>query len=55
MKSAIASFISATQRFLEEKFKFEGTLAFLITADEEGIAEFGTKSVVKWLKKKKKN
>lgn len=55
MKSAIASFISATQGFLEEKkFKFEGTLAFLITADEEGLAEFGTKSVVKWLKKKRK-
>ena len=27
----------------------------LFTADEEGEAEFGTKSVIKWLKKKKIN
>ncbi len=55
MKSAIASFISATQKFLEERnYKFNGTLAFLITADEEGVAEFGTKSMIKWLINKKK-
>ena len=55
MKTAIASFIVATLEFLEEKNSiFNGTISFLLTADEEGEAEFGTKSVVKWLKNKKK-
>ena len=54
MKSAIASFVVAAIRFLDENnLKFNGTLSLLLTADEEGDAEFGTKSVVKWLKKKK--
>ncbi len=54
MKTAVASFIVASMRFLEKKnFSFNGTLSILLTADEEGEAEFGTKSVVKWLKKKK--
>ena len=34
------------------KNKFNGSLSFLLTADEEGEADFGTKSVVNWLKKK---
>ena len=55
MKTAVASFIIAALNFLEEKkFAFKGTLSFILTADEEGEAEFGTKSVIKWLKKKKK-
>jgi len=54
MKTAIASFIIATITFLEKKkFVFNGTLSFILTADEEGDAEFGTKSVIEWLKKKK--
>lgn len=55
MKTAVASFIIAALNFLEEKkFAFKGTLSFILTADEEGEAEFGTKSVIKWLKIKKK-
>ncbi len=55
MKTAIASFIVATNKFLEENNScFNGTLSFLLTADEEGEAEFGTKSVIEWLNKKKK-
>ncbi len=55
MKTAIASFIVATMNFLEEKQSvFNGTLSILLTADEEGEAEFGTKSVIKWLKKNNK-
>lgn len=55
MKTAIASFIVATNKFLKENNScFNGTLSFLLTADEEGEAEFGTKSVIKWLEKKKK-
>ncbi len=54
MKSAIAAFIFSSDQFLKEnKYSFNGKISFLITADEEGEAEFGTKSVVNWLKKKK--
>ena len=56
MKTAIAAFIAASMDFLEKNgSKFRGTIAMLFTADEEGEAEFGTKSVIKWLKKKKIN
>ena len=55
MKTAIASFMVAAEIFLEEnKFAFDGTISFLITSDEEGEAEFGTKSLIKWIKSKKK-
>ena len=55
MKTAISSFMIATEIFLEEnKFAFDGTISFLITSDEEGEAEFGTKSLIKWIKSKKK-
>ena len=55
MKTAISSFMVATEIFLEEnKFAFDGTISFLITSDEEGEAEFGTKSLIKWRKSKKK-
>ncbi|MBS91868.1 MAG: succinyl-diaminopimelate desuccinylase [Rickettsiales bacterium] len=50
MKSAIAAFIFSTFKFLDDsKELFKGTLSFLITADEEGDADFGTKKVVEWL------
>ncbi len=54
MKSAIAAFIFSSIKFLEENnYLFNGKLSFLLTADEEGDADFGTKCVVKWLKKKR--
>ena len=54
MKSAIAAYISAVINFLKNKdFKFNGSISFLLTADEEGEAFFGTKKVVEWLEKKK--
>ena len=54
MKSAIAAYISAVINFLKKKnFKFNGSISFLLTADEEGEAFFGTKKVVEWLEKKK--
>ena len=56
MKTAIAAYISSSLNFLSEfKHSFDGSLSFLITADEEGDAVFGTKSVVEWIKKKNKN
>ena len=55
MKTAIASFMVASEIFLKENnFAFDGTISFLITSDEEGEAEFGTKSLIKWIKSKKK-
>jgi len=52
MKSSIACFVSAVNKFLK-KGKFNGSISFLITGDEEGLAINGTKKVVDYLKKKK--
>jgi succinyl-diaminopimelate desuccinylase len=52
MKSSIACFVSAVNKFLK-KGKFNGSISFLITGDEEGFAINGTKKVVDFLKKKK--
>jgi succinyl-diaminopimelate desuccinylase len=55
MKTGIASFISASLKFLElKKYNFNGSLGFLLTSDEEGDAKFGTKSMIDWLRKNKK-
>ncbi len=54
MKTAIASFIVATFQYLEETNNiFNGAISFLLTADEEGDAKFGTKAMIGWLKKNK--
>ena len=53
MKSSIACFISAVDKFLKNNSKFKGSISFLITGDEEGLAINGTKKVVDYLKKKK--
>ena len=53
MKSSIACFVSAVNKFLKDKSKFNGSISFLITGDEEGYAINGTEKVVKYLKKKK--
>ena len=52
MKSSIACFVSAVNKFLK-KGKFNGSISFLITGDEEGLAINGTKKVVDYLKKRK--
>ena len=52
MKSSIACFVSAVNKFLK-KGKFNGSISFLITGDEEGFAINGTKKVVEYLKKRK--
>ena len=50
MKTAIASFIVATENFLKKNNSvFDGTISFLLTSDEEGEAEYGTKSLIKWI------
>ena len=53
MKGAIAAFISATKRFVDENPNFPGSIGFIITGDEEGVAINGTKKVVEYLRKKK--
>ena len=53
MKSSIACFVSATSKFLNTNKKFNGSISFLITGDEEGYAINGTKKVVDYLIKKK--
>ena len=52
MKSSIACFISAVNQFLKSNKKFNGSISFLITGDEEGYAINGTKKVVEYLKKR---
>jgi len=53
MKSSIACFVSAVNKFLKNKPNFKGSISFLITGDEEGLAINGTKKVVDFLKRKK--
>ncbi|MFL2889918.1 MAG: succinyl-diaminopimelate desuccinylase [Pelagibacteraceae bacterium] len=53
MKSSIACFVSAVSRYLKSNPKIKGSISFLITGDEEGVAVNGTKKVVDYLKKKK--
>ena len=53
MKSAIASWVVATNNFVSNNRKIKGSISLLITGDEEGDAINGTKKVVDYLKKKK--
>ena len=53
MKSSIACFVAAASKFLQKNRRFNGSISFLITGDEEGYAINGTKKVVDYLNKKK--
>ena len=50
MKTAIACFVVAAERYLAAHPQFSGSLALLITSDEEGDAHDGTTKVVDALK-----
>jgi len=52
MKSSIACFVAAVEKFLKKSKKFNGSISLLITGDEEGLAINGTKKVVDYLKKR---
>jgi succinyl-diaminopimelate desuccinylase len=52
MKSSIAAFVTATEYFLKERPNHSGSIAFLLTSDEEGPALDGTAKVVDALKKR---
>jgi succinyl-diaminopimelate desuccinylase len=51
MKSGIAAFVTAAARHLE-KGALKGSIGFLITGDEEGVAVNGTKAMLEWLREK---
>jgi succinyl-diaminopimelate desuccinylase len=51
MKGAIAAFIAAAEQFIAKRdANFAGSISFLITGDEEGVAINGTRKVLEWLK-----
>jgi succinyl-diaminopimelate desuccinylase len=50
MKSSIAAFTVAAEAFVRERPRHSGSIAFLITSDEEGPAVDGTVKVVEVLK-----
>ena len=53
MKSNIACFISATNKFIQKySANFNGKLSFIITGDEEKKAVNGTIKMMEWAKKK---
>lgn len=52
MKGAIAAMITAVTRFIQENPDHPGSIAFLITSDEEGPAVNGTQKVIDVLQKR---
>ena len=49
MKSGIAAMVIAVENFFSKHSNYKGSIAFLITSDEEGAAELGTKKVIQTL------
>jgi len=49
MKGSIAAFITATEKFVAEYPNHQGSIALLLTSDEEGVAVDGTVRVVEAL------
>jgi succinyl-diaminopimelate desuccinylase len=52
MKSALAAMITATEDFVLAHPNHKGTIAYLITSDEEGPSVDGTKRVVETLRER---
>lgn len=52
MKGSIAAMVVACERFLSEDKPFDGSIAFLITSDEEGSAINGTRKVIEVLEER---
>lgn len=52
MKSSIAAFVVAAETFVQERPAHSGSIALLITSDEEGVALDGTVRVVEALKRR---
>lgn len=52
MKTSLAGFVVATEEFVKQNPNHKGSIAFLITSDEEGPAHDGTVIVCELLKKR---
>jgi succinyl-diaminopimelate desuccinylase len=52
MKSALAGMVDAAVEFVTQNPDHQGTLAFLITSDEEGRAQGGTKAAIRALQER---
>ena len=55
MKSSIAAMVCACEQLLADKQALNGSIAFLITSDEEGPATDGTIKVIEHLERKNEN
>ena len=55
MKSSIAAMICACEKFIAENPEHNGSIAFLITSDEEGDAIDGTVKIVELLQQRNEN
>ncbi|MET0985636.1 MAG: succinyl-diaminopimelate desuccinylase [Steroidobacteraceae bacterium] len=53
MKSGLAAMITATERFIERSSAHRGSIAFLLTSDEEGPSVDGTRRVMEVLEARK--
>ncbi|HAF43663.1 MAG TPA: succinyl-diaminopimelate desuccinylase [Gallionellaceae bacterium] len=53
MKGSIAAFVTAVERFVAQHPRHKGSIALLLTSDEEGIAVDGTVRVVETLQQRK--
>lgn len=49
MKGALACMLASVLNFLQKKPEVKGAVSFLITADEEGDAKYGTKAMLEWM------
>ena len=49
MKGNVAAALAAAGDFLDQTPNFAGSLSFLLTGDEEGLAVNGTKRVLQWM------
>lgn len=49
MKAGLAAMLDAATEFVQQRPEHAGSIAFLITSDEEGKAQDGTKRVMQWL------
>ncbi len=49
MKGSLAAMVTACEAFIAEHASYNGSIALLITSDEEGKATYGTRKVVEWL------
>lgn len=53
MKGSLAAMVVATEQFIQDHPHFAGSIAFLITSDEEAAAVNGTQKVIEVLQKRK--